>query len=566
MKPNAAIAYHPEGFDTSAERLMGRQAAGEGFLDGFARHGGVDTLFCYTRSKAAFDDFTARISRIGPVAPRAALIPESRPDQLNRPGCLYLPSPLLAPLATRRATIGAHAYSLCGVTHTLASTAVMDAIGAYLVAPLEPWDALVCTSSAAKAVVTRIIEAEATYLAERVGARPSPRLELPVIPLGVDCDRFASGAEAARAAWRARLGIAETDIAALFVGRLSYHAKANPAPMYLGLEAAVPALRPGARLHLVLAGWFANTTLERGFREAAAALCPSVNLIVVDGREAAARTGLWHAADLFTSLADNIQETFGLTPIEAMAAGLPTVVADWNGYRDTVAHNETGIRVPTYGPSAESGRDLAIRYANEIDSYDRYIGGIALCTAVDVRAAGAAYRRLIGDATLRRRMGEAGKARARSLYDWRVVIGAYQALWAELAARRAGAAPARPDQARPAPGAVRDPFTLFAEFPSAHLSDQHRIAWARDASPAALERLYAEPLANYAPHLVLEIDDCRSLAARLQDGGPQEISELLALQPATKRLRAMRTLIWFAKFGLIDIIKAPGAAEAPPAC
>ena len=31
-----------------------------------------------------------------------------------------------------------------------------------------------------------------------------------------------------------------------------------------------------------------------------------------------------------------MQETFGLTPLEAMAAGLPCVVSDWNGYRDTV--------------------------------------------------------------------------------------------------------------------------------------------------------------------------------------------------------------------------------------
>ena len=36
------------------------------------------------------------------------------------------------------------------------------------------------------------------------------------------------------------------------------------------------------------------------------------------------------------SLADNIQETFGLTPVEAMAAGLPCVMSDWDGYRDTV--------------------------------------------------------------------------------------------------------------------------------------------------------------------------------------------------------------------------------------
>ena len=50
------------------------------------------------------------------------------------------------------------------------------------------------------------------------------------------------------------------------------------------------------------------------------------------------------------SLSDNMQETFGLTPIEAMAAGLPSVVSDWDGYRDTVQHREHGFRIPTLAP------------------------------------------------------------------------------------------------------------------------------------------------------------------------------------------------------------------------
>ena len=349
MKPNAAIAYHPDGFDTSVARLMGRQAAGEGFLEGLVRFSGVERLYCFTRGQQEFDDFARRIGQAGPNAAATEFIPESRPDLLKQPGCLFISGPVLRSRAVQRATIGMNAYSLCGITHTLSSTAVIDAISDYLVAPLEPWDALVCTSNAAKAVVDHVLDAEADYLSARVGARPVPKLELPVIPLGVDCDRFAAGqrAAAARAAWRAQLGIADGDIAALFVGRLSFHAKANPAPMYLGLEAAASALPPGARLHFILSGWFVNPALESAFHEGARALCPSVNLIVVDGRAPKARTDFWHAADLFTSLSDNIQESFGLTPIEAMAAGLPSVVSDWDGYRDTTIHGETGFCVPT---------------------------------------------------------------------------------------------------------------------------------------------------------------------------------------------------------------------------
>ena len=42
-----------------------------------------------------------------------------------------------------------------------------------------------------------------------------------------------------------------------------------------------------------------------------------------------------------------MQESFGLTPIEAMAAGLPRVISDWDGYRDSVNDGEDGFLIRT---------------------------------------------------------------------------------------------------------------------------------------------------------------------------------------------------------------------------
>ena len=63
------------------------------------------------------------------------------------------------------------------------------------------------------------------------------------------------------------------------------------------------------------------------FEQGAAKLCPSVHTVTLDGRKAEERGKAWAAADVFCSLSDNIQETFGISPIEAMAAGLPVVVS-----------------------------------------------------------------------------------------------------------------------------------------------------------------------------------------------------------------------------------------------
>ena len=41
----AAIYYVPEAYSISGEKLMGRNAAGQSFLDGYFRHGRCDTFW-----------------------------------------------------------------------------------------------------------------------------------------------------------------------------------------------------------------------------------------------------------------------------------------------------------------------------------------------------------------------------------------------------------------------------------------------------------------------------------------------------------------------------------------
>jgi hypothetical protein len=367
---NPAIVFEPDGYRMDGERLMGRQAAGNGFLRAAVAAAKGRPLVGATPSKASAQVFARTVAQIDPAA-KGQWLPPGRHELLSKIGHLYMPGPALGDLARQRLRAGAASWSLTGITHTTASHGAMDSIVDLLGAPVMPWDALICTSEAVLSTVRIVLDAQADYLRWRFGpgvALTQP--QLPVIPLGVHCGDFEIDPGRRKTA-RDKLGIADDEVVALFVGRLSFHAKAHPDAMYRGLQAA--ARGSGCKLVLVQCGWFANEAIEAAFREGTAS-CPDVRCLFTDGRDESTRLDSWAAADLFISLSDNIQETFGLSPIEAMAAGLPVIVTDWDGYKDTVRDGVDGFRIPTWLPSPGAGAELARAHESGEVNYDMYCG------------------------------------------------------------------------------------------------------------------------------------------------------------------------------------------------
>ncbi|HKO93914.1 MAG TPA: glycosyltransferase family 4 protein, partial [Polyangiaceae bacterium] len=389
MQQTAAIHYVPDGYDTSGQRLLGRQAAGEGFLRGLIAHGSSPQLYCYTESKALLEDFVRRIQPWTRRELNVVWVPYRDSRGLAQAGTLYRPDLVLEDQAWHRRHRGQRDYSICGVTHTIASRRALDAIARLLLAPLQPWDALICTSRSVRMAVERVQASFAEYLAQRfAGGSAAPQLQLPIIPLGVDTAQFAPSprSAAARAALRTELAIRPDDIVVLYVGRLIHYAKAHPVPMYLALEKA--AQRTSRKLHLIQAGWFEQEgTIEQDYKDAAARLCPSVRSVILDGRMPQVRATVWAAADIFLSLSDNVQETFGITPIEAMAAGLPVVVSDWDGYRESVRDGVDGFTVPTLSPPPGAALDWSAAFGADLLNYSTFIANAAMVTAVDVDGA-----------------------------------------------------------------------------------------------------------------------------------------------------------------------------------
>lgn len=320
---------------------------------------------------------------------------------LNKIGLLHYPDPSLADAAQSRALVGAASWSITGITHTTASQAVMQSVKAMATASIMPWDALICTSKAVRHSVEVLLQDEEDWLRERVGATRFIRPQLPVIPLGVHTKDFAITPEARQKA-RSELSIADDEIAFLFVGRLSFDAKAHPYQMYRALNEVAKAT--GKKLILIQCGCFANEAIEKAFIEGAEAFAPDIRHVYLDGRKPIEKERAWSAAEIFISLSDNIQETFGLTPIEAMAAGLPVIISDWNGYRDTVRNGEDGFLIPTLMPEPQTDDRIGLAFSSGANNYDHYLAWASLRVSVDAVKLREAITALVTNAELRSTM------------------------------------------------------------------------------------------------------------------------------------------------------------------
>jgi len=201
-----------------------------------------------------------------------------------------------------------------------------------------------------------------------------------VLGNGVDVESFAHAAER-REAVRAELNLADRPVVA-FTGRF---VREKGIAELLRAIALVRERSPELRL-LIIGG-----SLPSDRDPAEAQLAAIIEQLGI--QDAIVTTGFTDRVADFLSAADvfvlpSYREGMPRSILEAMAMGLPVVATDIRGCREEVMDGATGFLVP-------------LRHAETLA--DR-IG------------------RLLDDAELRRRMGAAGQARARQLFDERLVF------------------------------------------------------------------------------------------------------------------------------------------------
>ena len=483
----AALLLPGDAFDTDQHQIMGRRVAGRAFALGIAAALKAGEELTVLGGPA--DDLKRLGKLLQPSLPQGSSVALRRgldPDLLQKLGCLHLPDPGLGQWSHLRSGVPPTSFSLTGVTHTLCSNNVISALEQLISAPLHPWDAMVCTSTAAQAVVTQTIDNQRELLERRLGvsipAVQGP--QLPVIPLAIDPapfrwqGRFQSRQEQ-RLAARQQLGIPAETFVVLFVGRLSFHSKAHPQPLYRALQAL--AQRSHCPVLLLECGHLYNTRIEAAYGELAEDY-PALRVQRLGGLTPATedekRLAL-AAADVFCSPVDNLQETFGLSLLEAMASELPVVASDWSGYRDLVVDDHTGLLIPT-ATLSDGIDDLDRQFRLGLLGYDRLVGLRSIRVVVDPTALRRALEQLALHPDQRASLGQAGRARLEERFSWPVVASQYRELWLELHERRQGAAKgAELTMPWPSFSASR----LFAGFAS-HALTLGPLKISSDATPA----------------------------------------------------------------------------------
>jgi glycosyltransferase involved in cell wall biosynthesis len=548
-QPRRGVGEGPSG-------LVGRQVAGREFLDAYLTHAAGLDVVAVVWSRTGAQSLARLCEQSPPGRPRRTLrvVPM---DAFLDTFCtsppapvLYTPCPPDPSFAWARRHRGPGAFALSGVTHTLCTAGAARVLCDLLTAPYEPYDALICTSAAVVRMVRAVTGAYADYLRERFGGNPELRPRLETIPLGVNPERYRPATPAERAARRAALNVAENEVAVLFVGRFTPHAKAHPFPMFQGLARAAAAT--GQRVHLILSGWAPNDALMRAFLETLHTFAPGVPVSIVNGMDPDLRFGVWQAADVFTSLADSVQETFGLVIVEAMAAGLPVVATDWDGYRDLVVDGETGFLVPTV-MVRDGTADATMRLLLGAVDYDGFLAECNQAVAVDPAATAEAYARLLRDGDLRGRMGAAGRQRVLERFTWERVVRAYEELWRQQEVERRAHVARHPTTEPPAlgPACYPAPEVSFAGYPTRMLDDQAQVEVVPGAE-GELRRFLILPLCNYAGSRGVRDEGVLRavLAAAASPRGLGEMEDVLRAHGVGHE-RARAALAWLLKYGLL---------------
>lgn len=316
--------------------------------------GDKEKAFEYIWGKKDLDDIRRKMKHAGDLSTVKNYLLE----------CVFILDPNVGDIARHRSLYNNEKeFSILGIVHSIHTLTSHQRIRSMITENLHPWDALICTSNASKKLVDRLMQRHLEEICNKFEFTQKEFLKMqkklpltPIIPLAGPCDINIDSEELSRnyrykAKKKSRqfLKISENSFVLISVGRLSHFNKANPSILVSTLEKLAEKYAETEFL-LILAGTFDSQYSSECYEELAKT-CKRFKIIFLGGTQSLTDYEIQEAiksSDIFISIADNPQETFGLSLLNALVAGTPIIASDWSGYKDIISNGFNGYLIKTY--------------------------------------------------------------------------------------------------------------------------------------------------------------------------------------------------------------------------
>ncbi len=443
--------------------INGLQKANEGFLLALIRYSRFEPIDCFvddTLITAFQQRWQSCIKQYG-HSRQIHFVGASRlPNYLRAHtyAAFHKGDPYISSLAQLREQCACNHFVITGRAHTLSTDVTLSKARDLLLSPLQPCDAIVCSSNAQQQVLTRQLTHAALGVKHYTGKAPGYNGKFAYLPLGVDDMPEGVGD---KSECRRALGYPQDSCILLCVGRFSYRDKMDLYPLFIAANDLLED-RGITNFLIVLVGQgdasgsYIQGLLQQGY---------DLNL---EGRvrfELSAddqrKHLIFQAADIFVSIADNVQESFGIAPVEAMNYSLPVVLSDWNGYKELVIEGESGYLVETLSTNLDF---LSV----PMNSVQGGLGHMieSQGTAVNVKHLTNCLQTLITEPQKRKKMGALARKQVMARYHWPQLIEQYHGIVARLQQAKA----AIHDKTAVVPQKASYYHDIFQHYPTRYLS------------------------------------------------------------------------------------------------
>jgi glycosyltransferase involved in cell wall biosynthesis len=540
---------------SAKELLYGSQVASDSLYQAILRYGSFTEFHFFVNDAQKGQVFSKRIKTLCASPQKVKVIPVSQlPVYFSRTKyALFFSADFsLAKLAALRSRYAKEPFPICGVAHNISFSHLLRWVFFdNMLADIHSYDSIICTSKAASRAFRNLHHLLSAELKQNRGISINYGGRIEQLPLGVNPDEFK---DISKGQARSRLGLPKDKVILLYFGRFSLYDKADLYPLLLMLQK----LRADkSNILLLLAGVDAQDGYGTALKSIAKKmnLCSDIKFIFSNClREKAL---IYAASDIFLSPADNLQETFGLTVLEAMAAALPVVASDWNGYKDLVIPNQTGFRVPTYWIPYDNG----LSYMNTVLNFwwqDHL--QTAQSVAVDTDALTRYVARLVNNKQLRLRLGNNAKELVAAEFSWNKLIPRYEALWRRMLKISKVATPVKKKEIF-----LIDYLKSFGHYPTKILNSHTLV----QITESGRDFLKSKRLVSFIPESLTGLLSLRVIFILLSFAAGRKVITIATLQRETGRFfneqlpsQTQYAIAWMLKKGLLSLGKKRPKKEA----